>query len=322
MPSNPSYPLSDHYDGKKFFNPENRFAPPFTDMLKLMANMKYDKWPDDLSIKHKPQLAADVARGHAKVTFVNHATLLIQLHGLTILTDPVWSERVSPFTWAGPKRRREPGVPLENLPHIDVILVSHNHYDHTDIATLKKLCSKFSPRIIVPLGDKILFEKHGLTNVQEHDWWDTITLNDDSKIVFTPCQHFSARGLFDRNSSLWGAYMILHEGLKIYFGGDTGYSSHFKQTRERLGAPDIALLPIGAYKPRWFMQMVHMDPAEAVQAHLDLAAKKSIAIHFGTFALTQESPEEAVSELYIAMEKQAVSKQDFLVMGEGETALF
>jgi L-ascorbate metabolism protein UlaG (beta-lactamase superfamily) len=316
------YPVSDHYDGKKFFNPENPQLPGFRDSVRLIRQLKYDPWPVDLTNHHQPQLNSNPAAGQAAITFVNHATLLIELQGLNILTDPVWSERVSPFTFAGPKRKRAPGVDLEALPPIHVILVSHNHYDHTDIATLQKLSRIHAPKIIVPLGDKQLFEKHGINNVEEHDWWDTVSLSATSKITFTPSQHFSARTLWDRNRSLWGSFMIEHTGLKIYFAGDTGYSNHFRETRARLGAPDIALLPIGAYKPRWFMQVVHMDPAEAVQAHIDLEAKKSIAIHFGTFALTEESPAEAVAELSKALGERKISADDFLVLGEGETRQF
>lgn len=315
-------PASDHFDGQRFFNPENRRMISLSDGIKVLWEFKAEEWPLDMTNTHQAQITEALMPGQIRLTFVNHATVLIELPGLNLLTDPVWAERASPVQWAGPKRRRQPGMKLKDLPKIDVVLISHNHYDHLDLATLKIIAQRDQPQVLVPLNDKNRVEAEGIRNVQELDWWQTTELTNGTRIHFTPTQHFSSRGIFDRNKSLWGAYFVEHQGQKIYFGGDTGYSTYFKQTYDRLGAPDVALLPIGAFEPRWFMSVMHMGPDEAVQAHKDLKAKKSVAIHFGTFALTEESPQRAVSELKLNLKSQNVSEDDFVVLGEGESRVF
>jgi L-ascorbate metabolism protein UlaG (beta-lactamase superfamily) len=241
---------------------------------------------------------------------------------VNILTDPVWTERASPFRWIGPKRVRPPGVELKALPRIDVILLSHNHYDHLDVRTLRSLSKSFSPVTLVPAGDKDLVTSTGLKNVKELDWWDEVRIGPDFKIVFAPSQHFSARNMFDRQKSLWGSFMVIRRGQLLYFGGDSAYSSHFREIKERLGAPDLALLGIGAYEPRWFMKSMHMNPEEAVQAHLDLSAKKSIGMHFGTFRLSAESFGSPKAELTGNLKKRGISERAFIILDDGETRLF
>jgi L-ascorbate metabolism protein UlaG (beta-lactamase superfamily) len=315
--------VSDHFDGKRFFNPTlpGDFAPSRRSTLKMMREPA-TPWPQWVENKGVSRLEVPLGPNEAAITFVNHATFLIQINGVTILTDPVWSERASPFRWAGPKRVREPGVPFEKLPAIDVVLLSHNHYDHLDIATLKRLRQRCSPTVITAHGDARLVAPLGYAKIHELDWWDDVRFNDALKVTFVPAQHFSARGLFDRQKSLWGGYALEFQGRRIYFGGDSGYSTHFSDIKTRLGSPDIAILGIGAYEPRWFMAPIHMNPAEAVRAHCDLGAKQSIGMHFGTFQLTPEAIEEPKQELARALLQGGIPDGQFVVLEEGETRVF
>ena len=232
------------------------------------------------------------------ITFVGHSTFLIQTAAGNVLTDPMYSKRASPLTWIGPRRVRQPGVRFDDLPAISTVLLSHNHYDHCDLPTLRMLAKRFDPVVVTPLGNGRLARSAGVRRVEELDWWQEARRSAPS-ITLTPARHFSARTPFDRNCALWGGFAFLAGDVRIYFAGDTAYGSFFRDIRRRLGAIDVALLPIGAYEPRWFMQAVHMNPAEAVQAHADLGAKQSVAMHFGTFQLTAEgidAPARALEE--------------------------
>lgn len=316
-------PVSDHYNGKKFFNPtlDEQFSPGLSDIYN-MAREGRPKWPKEVENLGTPQLDATLGPQDLALTFVNHATFLIQTPELNILTDPVWSKRASPISWFGPKRVRKPGVELEDLPRIDVILISHNHYDHLDIETLKKLNERFSPKVIVPVGDKDLIESIGIKNVEELDWWESIQADDNTKITFTPAQHSSARGLFDRDKSLWGSFYIQHQKRSVYFGGDGGYSTHFADIKNRIGPPEIAIIGIGAYLPSFFMKAIHTSPAEAVMAHKDLAATQSIGMHYGTFQLASEGFEQPKEDLRAAMEKESIAEDSFITLQEGETKVY
>ena len=214
---------------------------------------------------------------------------------------------------------RAPGIAFEALPRIDLVLLSHNHYDHLDLATLNRLREAFDPAILFPAGDSRLIGPVSFKTTRELDWWDAVMFDGGLKITFVPAQHFSARGPFDQRKSLWGGYMIERAGRRIYFCGDTGYSENFATIKSRFGAPDIALLPIGAYEPRWFMQRVHMNPAEAVQAHRDLGARQSIGMHFGTIQLTTEAIDRPQADLKAALAATGVSEQDFVTLDVGET---
>jgi len=313
---------SKNHDGQTFTNVIAQKPHTLGEILRWQLTRKPKKWPKWIPNTFVPQLPTHVAEEAAAITFINHATCLIQTHTLNILTDPVWSDRVSPFSFIGPARGRAPGLSLEGLPPIDIVLISHNHYDHMDIATLKWLEKKFKPLFFVPLGDKKILKRHGLTQVYALDWWDNHIISCNSKVTFIPAQHFSGRTLMDRNKSLWGGYVIEENALKILFAGDTGYSPHFKEVFAKFGSMDIALLPIGAYKPQHLMKPVHMDPAEAVLAHGDLKAKQSIAIHFGTFQLTDEGIDEPVIDLYQAMAQKKIDLHSFKVLKEGETLLY
>lgn len=314
------YQKSDHYDGKKFHNPGQNDLKSFWQVLKWKITADTVKWPDSLPNKNYPfrTLAPDEK---VSASFINHATFFIQLPGLNVLTDPVYSERVSPFTWMGPKRVREPGLSFDTLPSVDVVIISHNHYDHLDKESLKQIDAKFHPLFLVPLGDEKLLNELGIQNVKAMDWWEEVKVKD-TRFIFAPTQHWSARSLWDKNESLWGSFMIDNGASKIYFGGDTGYSEHFKDIKTRLGAPDLALLPIGAYAPEWFMKVHHMGPKEAVQAHLDLGAARSVGMHFGTFQLTDEGIDEPVTELQKGLIELKVAPEIFQVLDQGQSLIF
>jgi L-ascorbate metabolism protein UlaG (beta-lactamase superfamily) len=314
------FPKSDHYNGKKFFNPEGPELKSFWNVIKWQLTNDKRDWPQSVPNENYG-LRPLAPNERASATFINHSTFLLQLPGLNIMTDPVYSERVSPVTFAGPKRVRAPGIPLDILPSIDVVIISHNHYDHLDLETIKQLDKRSHPLFLVPLGDGKLLKAAGVLNVKEVDWWEEVKVKD-TRIVFTPSQHWSARGLFDKNDSLWGAYMIMNEATKIYFGGDTGYGPHFLDTKSRLGAPDLALIPIGAYQPEWFMLAHHMNPAQAVKAHFDLESARSIGIHFGTFQLADEAIDDPTNDLSIAKKTHGLSDEAFRVLDQGQTLSF
>ncbi len=313
------YPVSDHFHGKNFFNPESSDKKNFWDVLKWQFGRSKPVWPKQIpvtSLKSLPRIPPGLS---VAITYVNHSTFLIQTPDKNFLTDPIWSERASPFTWAGPRRVYNPPLPFDLLPPIHGVLVSHNHYDHMDEKTLLNLHQKFNPRIFVPLGDKQTLAKFGISSVEEMDWWQEIDLGDDLKVIFTPCQHWSARGLFDRDESLWGAFIVIYKGKKIYFAGDTGYARHFHEAAERYGPMDLAILPIGAYEPRWFMKYSHMNPEEAVQAHLDLKSELSAAMHFDTFQLADEPFGQSELDLKAALEKLKVPSEKFKTLKPGES---
>jgi len=263
------------------------------------------------------------------VTWVGHATVLAQLDGLNLLTDPMFSDRASPLSFVGPVRRHKPGLWFNELPHIDLVLISHNHYDHLDEASVRQLAVQpgGSPLFVVPLGLKAWLADRGIDNAVELDWWQSHRLGA-LEIVLTPVQHWSGRGLTDRLRTLWGGYALFSPQLHLFFGGDTGYSKDFQDIRERFadrqtpalgGGFDIALLPIGGYEPRWFMQSQHINPDEAVRVHRDLGAKASLAIHWGTFALTDESLDEPPRALAAARKAQGVADAAFFTLALGET---
>lgn len=314
------YKKSDHFNGETFFNPwgEN-VSKTFLDVMKWKFTSKAKSWEEETTFVN-PELPA-ASETQTIVTWVNHSTFLIRARGLTILTDPVWSKRTSPLSFAGPARVRGPGLAWEKLPKVDVVLVSHNHYDHLDLDTLVRLEKRDQPLFLVPLGDADWLKNKGLTNVQEKDWWETVEVGV-AKFTFLPAQHWSARWTWDRNESLWGAWGFELNGLKIYHAGDSGLGPHFAQTRERWGAPDLALLPIGAYEPRWFMKSMHMNPSDAVEALEQLAAKQAIGMHFGTFQLTDEAREQPVKDLALALEVKKISSEKFRTPQFGESFIF
>lgn len=228
-----------------------------------------------------------------EVYWIGHATSLVKMNGKVIITDPIFNERASIVSFSGPKRLVDFPITVDQIPQINTVIISHSHYDHCDKKSLVALNDKFNPLFIVPLKMKALLNDWGISNVIELDWWEYIDV-DGIRYSSTPNRHRSNRGLFDINEILWSSWMMenLQNGKKVYFAGDTGYSSHFKEIGEKLGSPDIALLPIGAYLPRWLMQHVHVTPQESVQAFLDLGAKQFVGIHWGTFDLADEPLDE------------------------------
>ena len=259
-------------------------------------------------------------RANPAITWLGHATLLLRVAGVTVLTDPHLTERASPLSWAGPKRRVPPALTIAQLPHIDAVVISHNHYDHLDRETVEGLNAQAGgpPRFFVPLGLKAWFNDLGIENVVELDWWDRRDYKGIS-LHFTPTQHFSARTPFDRNETLWGSWVVTTPDFRFYFAGDTGYSADFKDIGRRLGPFDLAAIPIGAYEPRWFMEGVHVNPAEAVMIHQDLRARRSLGMHWGTFELTDEPMDEPPRKLTGELAAAGISTDTFYLMQHGET---
>ena len=238
--------------------------------------------------------------------WIGHSTFLIKKNGVTILTDPIFSKRASPFKNIGPKRLIPPAIPLDAIPHIDIVTVSHNHYDHLDIHSLKKISKKHPEAIfLVPAGDEKLLKRKKIKNVYNFDWWESIK-HKGFLITFTPVQHWSKRSLFDRNKSLWGGWFFKHKDYSLYHAGDTGYSKDFIDTKIKLGSPKYAFIPIGAYDPEWFMAESHVNPEDAVQIMLDLEAEKAFGMHWATFVLTDED----TIEPKIRLEKEIMKYKD------------
>lgn len=278
------YPVSDHCDGRRFFNPgaverESHLRRRLRWKL-AAAPARWPMAPADAAFAPPP---ASVAPGTAAISFVNHSTFLVRLPGGVVLTDPMFSQRCSPLAWAGPKRVRPPGIALAEVPRPDVVLVSHNHYDHMDLPGLRQLQKRHAPRCVTLLGNAPRLRRVGI-EATELDWWETVAVGS-LRLTATPARHFAARSPFDRNRSLWGGCMIEAAGGRVLFAGDSGAGAHWGEIRAQLGAPDVALLPIGGYELRWFMAPVHVNPAEAVVAHLALGARRSVGMHFGTFQL-------------------------------------
>jgi L-ascorbate metabolism protein UlaG (beta-lactamase superfamily) len=327
-----AYSISDHYDGTHFFNPEPTIRSSTTGkrigfFSFLIRRLKRDpedwaRWPKHIENKAYPAPGGEVSAGSAEISFIGHSCFLVRLPGLNMLTDPVFSKRCSPVSFIGPKRVRDPGIALAALPKIDLVLLSHNHYDHLDLASLRKLRRRFpGMRIVTSLGNANYLAGKGLPGAVELDWWETHGLGE-TRITATPARHFAARTLWDRNETLWAGFVLEHRGTKIYFAGDSGYTKFFGEIGQRLGPPDISLLPIGAYEPRWFMGPVHMNPADAVQAFLDLGTRQAIGCHFGTFQLTAEAIDQPEIDLAAALAEAGIRGEKFATLDFGETRRF
>lgn len=314
--SSTEYKVTDHYDGTTFRNQRPLTPHGFLDLLKWKLSFKTESWPSEIKPAYEKSIPKERSFEKMTVTFITHATFLIQVDGLNILTDPVWSNRTSPFSFIGPKAVHPPGVDFDKLPKIDIVLISHNHYDHMDAKTIHDLDEKFSPLFLVPLANAEKIKSFGAKKIEELDWWDKKELSPEVKITLTPAQHWSSRTSFDRMKALWGSYYIETKKEKIYFAGDTGYGPHFSEIAKKLGAPTVSLLPIGAYEPRWFMKDMHMNPEDAVLAHLDLQSKFSIGMHFGSFQLTDEAIDTPTKDLEMALDKHKLSNFKTLVPGK------
>ena len=311
------FPVSDHCDGERFFNIGPSQPRGLRHVLKWRLQGERARWPDHVENVPFPPPPNDVAPGHAAVTFIGHASFLLRLGGLTILTDPVFSDRCSPVSWAGPRRVRAPGLAWDDVPRVDLILLSHNHYDHMDLPSLRRIHARDAPPIITTLGNSATLA--GLGQVQELDWWQATPFGG-LEITATPARHFARRGFRDMGRSLWAGFMLRGPDGTVLFCGDSGTGPHWSAIQQRLGPPGLALIPIGAYEPRWMMAPVHMNPAEAVQAHIDLGARRSVGMHFGTFQLTDEAMEAPGAGLAAASAAHGLGDA-FGVLDFGETVV-
>jgi L-ascorbate metabolism protein UlaG (beta-lactamase superfamily) len=328
--------VSDHYDGNIFFNPDqlhpssarpespaNRSI--FWFAWRWIFNDDRPEWPEIEHITPAVPPTSRVAAGTIRIITVGHATFLIQMDGLNILTDPIWSERCSPVSWAGPKRHKPAGIRLEDLPPIDAVLVSHNHYDHLDLPTLRNLAERGASRIIVPLGNLDLIRDTGIPVMDELDWWQSIPLTPAVTVTLVPARHFSSRTPWDRNKMLWGGFVISGPSGNVYFAGDTGYGSHFAAIARRFSPIRVALLPISPYQPQQTQTSAapnfsgnHTGPAEAVQAHIDLKAQLSIADHFQVFQMGWDGFDDAVNDLSAALKEHNLTPDKFIAPVPGQ----
>jgi L-ascorbate metabolism protein UlaG (beta-lactamase superfamily) len=323
---NPYYrgPASDHFDGRRFFNPDMPAHPGLRGFVKWRMTGEWAHWPERVENEFIGRAPAEVAGNDLRVSFVSHATFLIQTQGLNILTDPVWAERAAPSRRFGPKRAHAPGIGFDRLPRIDVVLLSHNHYDHMDLETLAALWRRDRTRVITPLGNDTIIRAHSPgIGVETLDWGDSAALGAGTRVHAEPTCHWSARGLLDRHMALWASFAIETEGGAIYFVGDSGYGGghHFRKARAKHGPFRLAILPIGAYEPRWFMSYSHMNPDEAVRGHIDLGRPATIASHFGTFQLTGEARPAPLEALHEARVEHGVDARDFRALKPGESWL-
>ncbi|HEX4407922.1 MAG TPA: MBL fold metallo-hydrolase [Xanthobacteraceae bacterium] len=322
-------PISDHFDGERFFDPHGSKPRSRRELLRWRfgrdsrsQRVKWPGWAPSPYADRPPQRVEGTAW---RVAYVGHASFLIQTAGLNILFDPVWSKRASPFRFAGPKRVNDPGIAFDDLPPIDVVLVSHGHYDHLDIATLSRLAATHHPRVITPLGNDTIMRNHdsGIA-ARGYDWHDRAVLSPDVSVTLVPTRHWSARTLSDRNMSLWASFVIEAPGGRAYLVGDSAYGDggHFHRVRERYGSFKLALLPIGAYEPRWFMRDQHMNPEEAVQAFIDCGAERALGHHYGTFQLTDEAIDAPVIGLGEALQAKGIAGEKFRAPKPGQTIEF
>jgi L-ascorbate metabolism protein UlaG (beta-lactamase superfamily) len=293
-----------HFNGKTFFNPGAPQAHGFHAVLQWMLTRTRPEWRY-IAAPPGPAPVSEVGDGELRATLVGHSTVLLQFDGFNVLTDPIWSERASPVSFAGPRRFRPPGIRFQDLPRIDLVVISHNHYDHLDMPTLRRIARVHSPAVVVPLKVAPWLRRAGFTKIIDLDWWQRASSAERNgrklEVTAVPAHHFSARTLFDRNRTLWAGYLIHASAGNVLFMGDSAFGPHIQEVATEFAPLRLALLPIGAYMPHWFMSPVHMSPEEAVEAHRILKPRLSIAIHHDTFALADEAQGQAFAELHGAL---------------------
>lgn len=321
MPARRRFPVTDHCDGRRFFNPGEHVNRTWWDVLRWKFTSRPAIWPKEINPPAPLPVAPAPRDGTLRATWINHATFLVQTRFGNVLTDPVYSQRASPFQRFGPQRAHAPGIPWESLPAIDVILLSHDHYDHCDLPTLRRLAARFpAAKAVTLLGNGSLLRRAGFAadHITELDWWQAHVFHEGFHVRATPARHWSNRLSGSRNGRLWGGFFIQAGGRTAHFVGDTGYDPRmFKAVADRCGSPDLAMIPIGAYAPRWFMAAQHCNPAEAVRIHQDLGARRSIGMHWGTFQLTDEPRDEPPQALAAALAEMHVPEEAFQVLPPG-----
>jgi len=310
-------PVSDHFDGLRFFNPGGTPPNGLSDLLRWRFNGARSRWPDSVPLAATARPAPRV--DDLSVTMVGHATLLIQTAGLNILTDPVWSERASPLSFAGPRRVTTPGIAFQDLPPIDAVLLTHSHYDHLDLATLQRLKAAHDPLVVTPLGNDTLIAATGLRTAVL-DWGEHSPLAPLT-VHCVPCHHWSARGLNDRSMALWAGFVLTGPAGAVLHIGDTGFDAGrpYRTLPDRFGPLRAAILPVGAYEPRWFMQGQHQNPGEAVQGFRLSGATWGIGHHWGTFQLTDEARTAPLAALNQALDAQSIPRDRFRALAPAET---
>jgi L-ascorbate metabolism protein UlaG (beta-lactamase superfamily) len=315
------FPISNHCDGDRFFNPDGPPPRPFKDVITWQRTRQRAAWPASVPLRTYPAPPADVPAGRTAVTFVGHSTFLVRTASGVFITDPVFTSHAGPFGRTGPRRVRPPAIALADLPALDLAIATHNHYDHLQPSSLKAIARRGCPRIVTSLGLGGLVAACGFRTAVELDWWESHDVPGLGRVTSVPARHFSARTPWDRDRTLWAGFVVESGDAVIYFAGDTGYSPQFAEIGRRFPRIDLALIPIGAYEPRWFMQPVHVNPEEAVRIHLDVGARRSIGMHFGTFQLTDEAIDEPLAALARARDAAGVSSELFGVLDFGETLI-
>ncbi len=312
-----TFPPSDHFNGKTFTNPGGGSGGRgFGDLIKWKTTSHPAPWPARVEVAQRPVPAAPAQDGVA-ATWVGHSTFVLRTASAVILTDPIFSQRASPVSWMGPRRVADPGVAFDAVPRVDVVLLSHDHFDHCDLPTLRRLARRDNPLVVSPLGHRALLAGAGFGRIAELDWWQAQACGPAADVTLVPARHWSRRSPFGTNRRLWGGFMVRSGGRLVYFAGDSGYQEGlFSEIRRRCGAPDLALIPIGAYEPRWFMSDAHMNPAEAVRVHREVGARRSLAMHWGCFQLTDEGRDDPVR----ALEAARGAEDDFAVLAPGDSA--